>query len=327
MNGILECITVPTGGPFASVNVYVLGTEGAVWLIDPGLDRDGNYQHLTRELQELGLSWEDVTGLLITHLHADHMGLVPDLLENHPHLRVRYPAGPAFDRRTPDAFMRWIRRVGIPERHHDRLQDEVSEHPYLEHLDVMRREGDELSIGETLDLGGEKFAVLDARGHTPNQVALYREEDEVLFGGDHLLPDETPNVGLFPEWDGEDPLERYFANLQQFLDLKPDRVLPGHGEPIERPDERIQEVLEHHDQRLGRARRAVEDGHRTVHEVAGQLHWADGQKEYRELDRINGFLALGETLAHLVHLVRTGVLEREQKQGRDIFTPASSTSR
>lgn len=99
-----------------------------------------------------------------------------------------------------------------------------------------------LRDGEALDLGGGvRPRVLFAPGHSVDSVCYYLEEEGVLFTGDTMLGNSTTTVN---------DLFDYRASLQMLLDLPNLQVIcPGHGPLIHNPRERIQEYIDHRDNR------------------------------------------------------------------------------
>ena len=50
-------------------------------LVDCGMDTPECLEALARAVEGVGLRWNDITHLLLTHIHPDHMGLAPRLAE------------------------------------------------------------------------------------------------------------------------------------------------------------------------------------------------------------------------------------------------------
>ncbi len=73
---------------------------------------------------------------------------------------------------------------------------------------------------------------------------------------------------------------------------------------------RVQELLDHHEQRLAATAAAVAGGAETGFEVANVLTWTRHARRYRDLDVFNQTLATQETMAHLEVLVERGLLSR-----------------
>src|SRR5580692_4551782 len=72
----LWSIPVPIpDSPLRYVSVYAFGTGEGLVLIDSGWDAEESWQSLQAGLQSIGAGVADVRGVLLTHLHFDHIGL------------------------------------------------------------------------------------------------------------------------------------------------------------------------------------------------------------------------------------------------------------
>ncbi len=76
-------------------------------------------------------------------------------------------------------------------------------------------------------------------------------------------------------------------------------MLPAHGDPFDDLAGRVDELLAHHDERLGAVVDALGGRERSAYEVARD-HFPVLRSAHEER------FALAETLAHLRHLERTG---------------------
>ncbi len=58
------------------INMYLIKTEQELILVDTGCgsSRDNNVGFLPKQLEKLGFKGSDITHVVITHLHGDHMG-------------------------------------------------------------------------------------------------------------------------------------------------------------------------------------------------------------------------------------------------------------
>ncbi|MCP4416485.1 MAG: MBL fold metallo-hydrolase, partial [Chloroflexi bacterium] len=148
-----------------------------------------------------------------------------------------------------------------------------------------------LQPGATIQMGNRKFEMIHAPGHADGQIIFYDPTDRLLLSGDHVLNDITPHIGRWPNGD-PDPLGRYLASLHQLADLDVRLALPGHKTLITNWQERLDEMLLHHDQRLQHTMDAIGNG-ATVLEV-GQKVFGLGNLNIHNLR-----FAIVETLAHL----------------------------
>ena len=72
----LWSLPVPMGGPLRYVSVYAFALDGGgLGLIDTGWGSDESWTALTAGLASIGGDVADVRGVLVTHLHYDHLGL------------------------------------------------------------------------------------------------------------------------------------------------------------------------------------------------------------------------------------------------------------
>jgi glyoxylase-like metal-dependent hydrolase (beta-lactamase superfamily II) len=72
----LWSVPVPMGGPLRYVSVYAFALDGGgLGLIDTGWGSDESWAALSAGLVSIGGDVADVRGVLVTHLHYDHLGL------------------------------------------------------------------------------------------------------------------------------------------------------------------------------------------------------------------------------------------------------------
>lgn len=302
---------------YEDANVYLIQSDSANWLIDAGEIYEDNFEVLTEKLRDSGLEWRNIEGVCVTHLHPDHAGLCFKMLEENPDLRVLIPPGPSMEKRTPDRTKKWLTRIGMPEDLHEFILDEITEHKYVDFMGRLKETAEYLEPDTTLELGDHDCEVVKAHGHTPNQVVYHLPEDGLLFAGDHVLLHETPNVSLFPEYLDGNPLGDFHQGLEALLDRRVTMLYPGHGRPFENGLGRVRELLDHHEERLNHCRQAVRSDRLTAFEVAERIPWSN--TTFKELDEIHQFLALGESMSHLIYLSEKGEVDRAREEGVDYF--------
>jgi glyoxylase-like metal-dependent hydrolase (beta-lactamase superfamily II) len=153
-------------------------------------------------LREQGLS---VGAILNTHGHADHIGGNAAIKEAFPEAPIIIGANETHLLADADANL--SAPFGLP----------ITSPP----ADDTVREGD------TLEVAGIPFEVLDVPGHSPGHVVfLYRDNPPVLFGGDVLFRGSIGRTD-FPGCDGRLFLEGIRSKI---LTLPPETVVySGHG--------------------------------------------------------------------------------------------------
>ncbi|HEX5695321.1 MAG TPA: MBL fold metallo-hydrolase [Acidimicrobiia bacterium] len=80
-------IAPPAGASFQRVDLsfvsaYILYRAGEAALVDTGVD--GSADAIEASLAEVGLGWEAVGHVILTHKHPDHVGSIDDVLERAP---------------------------------------------------------------------------------------------------------------------------------------------------------------------------------------------------------------------------------------------------
>ena len=98
--------------------------------------------------------------------------------------------------------------------------------------------------GERLSVGGVTLRVIHTPGHASNQVCYLHEAEKLLFTGDHIMQGST--VVINPP-DGD--MAVYLASLRQLISEDIDYLAPGHGFLIGNPDEAVERLLIHRQQR------------------------------------------------------------------------------
>ena len=129
--------------------------------------------------------------------------------------------------------------------------------------------------GTAIETGDGPVRVVDTPGHAPEHVAFAGEVDggdAALCCGDLAVAEGSVVVGA-PEGD----LRAYLASLRRVYARGPDRLLPGHGLPIERTAvrETAARLLAHRRDRERRVREAVESGAETVAGVTDAAYEKD----------------------------------------------------
>jgi len=125
-----------------------------------------------------------------------------------------------------------------------------------------------------------QLSLLLTPGHTPGHLCVYDENEKVLFSGDHLLWNITPNVSYY---DGNsDPLREYIESLRKVRELNVELVLPAHRDTYFEHRKRIEELTEHHKERLNKIVDILRKKSLTAYEIARGVKWKSSS--FDELD-------------------------------------------
>ena len=300
--------------PFAldHINLWLVAEADGFVLVDCGY---GNAA--TRAVWEAHfattLSDRPIRRIIATHCHPDHVGNAAWLaarfgapvMMTHAefltaHALVGQHSGYALAG-TVDLF----RRHGMPAA--DCAALDARGNQYKRGVPEMQMSFVRLQDRDRVPAGGTFWRVVEGHGHSPEHASLYAEARGILISGDMLLPRISTNVSVTPVEPDCDPLGRFLDSLAAFDALPPDTlVLPSHGLPFRGIALRTAQLRAHHAARLAELVAAVAAGPAggmSAHDLVPVLF-------RRELDVQQRFFAMGETIAHLNHLLHSGRLER-----------------
>ena len=113
----------------------------------------------------------------------------------------------------------------------------------------------------------------------------------------HILPTITPNVSLHPQ-SIENPIGKYLDSLNDLKKLDTELILPGHEKPFTQLRPRIDELIQHHEQRILEILATIKGEAKTAYQIALEITWGDGAS-WQNMPFFHKRLAIFETLAHL----------------------------
>jgi glyoxylase-like metal-dependent hydrolase (beta-lactamase superfamily II) len=305
----LWSVPVPMRGPLRYVSVYAFALDGGgLGLIDTGWDSDEGWAALTAGLAEIGGAIADVRGVLVTHLHFDHLGLAEKVRQASGAWVAMHPADAAIvgspGLRDPEAAVAaeaaFLVSLGAdPEQ----AAADVGPATHYELFSTMAIPDRLLGHGDVADLPGWSLRAVHTPGHTPGHLCFAEERTGLFFSGDHVLPRISPNISTTV--DGlPDPLRDYLDSLAAVDGAEPTEVLPAHEWRFRGLGERVAQLRTHHEHRLAEllaAVRAHPDS--TPWELAAHLTWSRPWEQYERRMRI---FAVTETDAHLRLLASRG---------------------
>ena len=158
--------------------------------------------------------------------------------------------------------------------------------------------------GKVFDIGGRDWLCISGYGHAPEHIALYCKDLNVLIGGDMMLPRITTNVSVYEQEPEANSLALFLSSIDKFKTLPEDTlVLPSHGKPFTGMHTRIQQLHDHHRDRLAEVMEACTAQPRSAADILPVLF-----KQPMDLHQIT--FAMGESVAHLHALWFTNDLRR-----------------
>ncbi|PUA17962.1 MBL fold metallo-hydrolase [Glaciimonas sp. PCH181] len=305
--------------PFAlnHINLWLLEdsieTENGVqkgWtIVDCGISDDvtraGWESIFATQLQGL-----PILRVLVTHCHPDHVGLadwlcarwqVPLWMSTGEYLSARTMSA-ALPGADGSAMLPHFQAHGMSDPEViAKVSQRKSYYPTL--VPNVPHAYHRLHDQQQVVIGAHKWRVITGFGHAPEHVALYCADLDVLISGDMVLPRISTNVSVFAIEPESNPVQQYLDSLEKYRDLpKTTLVLPSHGKPFRGLHTRIDQLNDHHRDRLAEVVEACRVPQSASDIVPIMFP--------RALDPHQMTFALGEALAHLHKLWFDGVLVR-----------------
>jgi glyoxylase-like metal-dependent hydrolase (beta-lactamase superfamily II) len=303
--------------PLKSLNSYVVRDPRRSLIIDTGLNHDICFEALQAGLKEIGVD-PARADLFITHLHADHFGLVARLATADTRVYFNRPDAEIIE--SWEGFgpmLEYAGRNGFPV---DRLRAALAAHPgsrfgseWVPPLEV-------LADGDGIEVGPYRFRCVSTPGHTLGHMCLYEPQHKLLIAGDHILIDITPNIQCWS--DDENPLKAYLESLHKVAALDVACTLPGHRRLMADPRPRIAELQAHHRARLAEVVEILADGPRNAFEIAARMTWDIQADRWEDFPVAQQWFATGEALSHLRYLEEEGKIARLEAGDGVRFTRA-----
>ncbi len=236
------------------INLYLLEDSSGWYIVDTGLGTNktkGLWDQIIEQLDK------PVIGIVVTHLHPDHIGLagwltekynVPLYMSQLEYFMARsLVAGRNGASSLPDKT--YFERAGLPPEHIEMLTSGGKGFGSV--VSPVPVAYQRLRQNACLTINGNTWKVMIGRGHSPEHVCLYCEQLNVLISGDHILPSITPNIGVYSTEPEGNTLKDYLETLPVFAELPSETlVLPAHKQPFIGIQQRVSELINHHHEQL-----------------------------------------------------------------------------
>lgn len=294
-------IIVPVKSSLQSINFYLLKADRSLTLIDAGLNNDDCWNALNETLHKNGFGINDITHIILTHHHVDHVGLVNKIVSAnpvpvyaHPLSFLRLRRDPEFIQMRIEFFDRFYKEMGCGEA--GRRQ--------VEHLkkaaETNQSQKIECELRELTQGPFENLQVIEIPGHAQDQIALYDPEQKLLFPGDLLINHSSSNALVEPDENGNriHSLSAHLNSMKNCLTLPVDIVFPGHGIIIENPSELIEKRMAGVERKAQKFLSLIKAGFTTASEVA--------QAYYKDTYEQQFSLVMSEVIGHLDYLEERG---------------------
>jgi glyoxylase-like metal-dependent hydrolase (beta-lactamase superfamily II) len=198
----------------------VVHAAGGVALVDPG--PSSTLATLRAALADAGISMDDVTAILLTHIHLDHAGATGTLVRRHPDLRVFVHEKGAPHMANPEKLLASATRLYGDAM--DRLWGEV--------LPVPAGAMTTLVGNERIQAGGRTFDVEYTPGHASHHVSFFDRDSGVAMVGDTAGVKLTPDGFVMPPTPPPDvDLEAWQESVERIERWRPGTLFLTHFGP------------------------------------------------------------------------------------------------
>ncbi|MFJ7727359.1 MBL fold metallo-hydrolase [Neobacillus sp. NPDC097160] len=305
---VFPCL-VPASSKLKSFNFFLVKHENTLTLIDAGLNTDECWNSLQKTLKDNGYTLTDITGIYLTHHHADHVGLVDRIVSTHSIPVYAHPYAIRILKRDTEYikmrvefFRKLYQEMGCGEIGEKQVAN--FNNPIILgkdkkiHCEIQEMTDNQLGID-----------ILEIPGHAPDQVAFYNKASRWLFAGDLLIEHMTSSAFIEPDVGGTrtKSLMQQKQSLEKCLSLNAELVFSGHGRIIENPVDLFKERIKEIDEKANKYINIIKSGITTTSGIA-QLRYKDKyEKQF--------FTIMSEVIGYLDYLEFQGKIKKEMKKG------------
>lgn len=267
-------ILAPNPSPmtYTGTNTYVVD-NGEIAVIDPGPKIQEHYDNILEVIGD-----KPVKYIFLTHSHIDHSPMAADL-------SIKYNT-PVFGYGPSDAGLSPTMLKLISDGYES--GSEGIDHNF--HPDNLIKDGECFELNET------SIIAIHTPGHMGNHVSF--QYGRVLFSGDHIMGWATSMVSP-PYGD----LTQFMASCYLLKDKNISLILPGHGEPVDNPKERIEYLISHRLEREQQIKSTLQHYSLNALEITEIV--------YVDVDKSLIPAATRNVFAHLLDLNERGFIEFE----------------
>lgn len=247
-NFICFPVRTPTKPPATHTNCYLIYTSDELLIVDPGSPYEEEQQALAAAIDEMIAEGRTVRGIVLTHMHPDHVAGVNVLREHLGNVTVHaheQTAQPLFGKVEVDQL----------------IQDD-----------------DVIELNGTPKL---TLRALHTPGHARGHLCFYEERTGTLLSGDNIVG--LGSVLIDPP---EGNMRDYLSSLQRMRSLPNLSVMfGGHGPAMGNPYDKIDEYINHRLEREAKIVEAVREGATTPAEIVARVYTDVSPKAHAMAER------------------------------------------
>ena len=302
--------------PLKYLNCYVIKDGEESLIIDTGFRREECIEAFRNGLKEIDVDIDKST-LFLTHLHSDHTGMVTDVISKNTKVimgSLDYEYLRRYVERDQVAWKNSDERFYREGLSMELIQEQQRVNPARYYALIEMFDAETVEDGQEIRVGNCTLKCIWTPGHTPGHMCLYIEKEKLLFSGDHILFDITPNI---TSWGGvDDSLGDYLKSLEKTQALEIETCFPAHRKNEMCVYERISQIQKHHDFRIAQTLSIItETPGLTAYQIGAGLSWSMRGRNWEEFPIQQKWFAMGETIAHIDYLRLRGKVEKREEDG------------
>ena len=268
----IVCILAPNPSPmtYKGTNTYIIDDDELA-IIDPG---PLNEEHFANILHITG--GRAVKYIFLTHSHVDHSPLAKQLSAELNTPIYGYGASNTGLSST---------MLSLIDSGYDRGSEGIDYGFSPDYL---------IKNDQKFDLNKKLINAIHTPGHMGNHVCF--QYDKILFSGDHIMGWATSMVSP-PYGD----LTQFMASCRLLRTKEFDLFLPGHGDPVKNPNERLEFLINHRLEREHQIKETIKNLPLTALEITEIV--------YTDVDKSLIPAATRNVFAHLIDLNERGLVD------------------
>tara|TARA_B100001057_G_scaffold307386_1_gene307479 strand:+ start:576 stop:1472 length:897 start_codon:yes stop_codon:yes gene_type:complete len=268
----IVCILAPNPSPmtFKGTNTYIIN-NGELAIIDPGPLDEAHFSNILNVT-----AGRPVKYIFLTHSHVDHSPLAKQLSAK---LNTPIYGYGASDTGLSSTMLSLI------DSGYESGSEGIDYEFYPDNL---------IKNNENFELNDKIISAIHTPGHMGNHVCF--QYNNVLFSGDHVMDWATSMVSP-PYGD----LTQFMASCRLLQTKEFDIFLPGHGDPVKNPSQRLSFLINHRLERERQIKETIKNTALTSLEITEIV--------YTDIDNSLIPAATRNVFAHLIDLNERGLVD------------------
>lgn len=239
------------------INLWLLEESDGWTIVDTGLATDATTD-IWEQLYTQITAKKPIKRIIGTHMHPDHIGLAAWLCRRsgaelwmsrteYMYCRILLEDS---NREAPDVAVKFYQAAGFNDEQLNYYRSKFGAFGSL--IRGMPNSYYRLQDNDTFTVNNRQWKIVMGEGHSPEHACLFCPELEVFISGDQLLPTISSNVSVWPIEPQSNPLEDWIASCKKLQSILPENtlILPSHGLPFYGAKQRLQTLIDEHENDL-----------------------------------------------------------------------------